>query len=239
MGGQFYTAKFHNNAPCWDYTGAGIRESVRQSLERLKIDRIQDLRLHDAETEERFAQATDGGGVDAMVALKKEGKTKEISLGLNDDKYILRYLHKYPNTFDTVMSAGCFNLIDNDSVDLLLECQKQGVRVTNVGIFASGLLWGGDHYKYGGVPEEVKEKVTKWKALAEKYKLTLPQLAFNFAFLPDIVDYVAFGTSRPDGVDGNVALAGKAVPAQLWHDAKAQGLINERVPLPAATNGYT
>merc|ERR1712113_1232009 len=116
--------------------------------------------------------------------------------------------------------AGCFNLIDNDAVALLIECQKQGIHVTNVGIFASGILWGGDHYKYGNIPEEVKAKVAKWTALADKYSLSLPQVAFNFAFLPEIVDYVAFGTSRPDGVVGNVELVGKSVPAQLWHEAK-------------------
>jgi D-threo-aldose 1-dehydrogenase len=231
-GGQFFTSKFHNNRPCWDYSAAGIRESVRQSLERMKVDHLQDLRLHDAESEERYTQATEGGGVDAMIALRKEGKTKQISLGMNDHKFILRLLRKYPNTFDNVMLAGCFNLIDNDSTELLLECQKQGIHVTNVGIFASGVLWGGDHYKYGNIPDSVKEKVTKWKALAEKYGLSLPQLAFNFAFLPEVVDYVAFGTSRVKAVAENVALAGKSVPLKLWQEAQEQGLIDERVPLP-------
>lgn len=232
-GGQFFTEKFHSNRPCWDYSGDGIRESVRQSMERMKVSKLASLRLHDCEDEERYAQFTKVGGVEAMVALREEGTVGELSLGMNDHTFILRLLQKYPGTFDNVMLAGCFNLIDNDAIELLLECQLQGIRITNVGIFASGLLWGGEHYKYSGVPDAVKEKVAKWTALAEKYDLSLPQVAFNFAFLPDSVENVAFGTSRAEAVVENVGLAGKTVPVELWREAKAQGLINTRIPIPA------
>lgn len=69
------TDAYHNNRPCWTYTGDGVRESVRQSCERLGVDTIFNLRLHDAETEERFAEAVaPGGGVEAMIALKKRRK---------------------------------------------------------------------------------------------------------------------------------------------------------------------
>jgi hypothetical protein len=36
--------------------------------------------------------------------------------------------------------SNCFNLIDHNCIPLLLECQSQGVKITNVGIFASGAL---------------------------------------------------------------------------------------------------
>jgi D-threo-aldose 1-dehydrogenase len=234
-GGQFFTDKFHMDRPCADYTGPGIRKAVQQSCERLGIDKIHCIRLHDAEDEERWAEATAvGGAVDTMIALRKEGKVKELSLGMNKSKYILRYLQKYPGVFDNIMLAGCFNLIDNDCVDLLLECQTQEVKIVNVGVFASGLLWGGEHYKYdSAIPDDVKDKVTKWKALAEKYSLSLPQVALNFAFLPVSVEYCAFGTSRAEAVKQNVDLCGVTVPVELWKEAKDQGLIHASVPLPA------
>merc|ERR1719263_2781009 len=142
-----------------------------------------------------------------MIELKKAGKVKQLSLGMNSHEFILRYLRKYPGQFDSIMLAGCFNLIDNDCIDLLLECEKQGVKVANVGVFASGLLWGGKHYRYSEVvPDKVKDKVSKWTMLAEKYKLSLPQVALNFAFLPKCVDRVAFGAARADFVEQNVAL---------------------------------
>merc|ERR1712151_1107095 len=104
--------------PCWDYTGDGIRESVRQSLERLKLKKLTCLRRHDCETEERFTQFTTQGGMDAMIAFKQDGTVGELSLGMNDHTFILRLIQKYPNTVDSIMLAGCFNLIDNHAIDL-------------------------------------------------------------------------------------------------------------------------
>jgi len=195
--GSFITDKYHKNIPVATYTAEGIRESFKQSCERMQMTSFQSLRLHDAENPERWAEATDGGGVEAMVALRAEGKIKEVSMGMNSSEYLLKYLRKYPaGTFDSIMMAGCFNLIDQDGVELLLECQKLGVKVTNVGIFASGALWGSTHYKYEGIPPAIVEKIKKWKELSEKYGLTLPQVALNFAVMPDVVEMVAFGCKK-------------------------------------------
>ena len=50
---------------------------------------------------------------------------------------------------------------------------------------------------------------------------------------PEIVDYVAFGTSRAQAVDENVALCGKTVPVALWKEAQALGIMDPLLPLPA------
>ena len=71
---------------------------------------------------------------------------------MNDAAYVLRMLANPPGTFDSVMMAGAWNLLDQDGYDVLLECQERGVRVHNAGVFASGLLVGGSHYKYGPLP---------------------------------------------------------------------------------------
>lgn len=222
------------NRVCALYTGDGIRESFRQSCERLNVATIDCLRLHDAETPDRFEAAiAPGGAVEAMIALKAEGKVKELSLGMNSHRHILAILRKYKGTFDNIMLSNAFTLIDHDCREMLMECQTQGVKIHNVGIFCSGLLWGGSTYMYGdGIPDRVKDKVTKWTALAEKHGLTLPQVALAFAFLPEAVSMCAFGTSRASNVDENVALCGKAVPVALWAEAKESGLIADFIPLP-------
>jgi hypothetical protein len=43
---------------------------------------------------------------------------------------------------------------------------------------------------------------------------------------------VAFGTSRAQAVDENVALCGKTVPLELWKEAQAAGIMDPRLPLP-------
>lgn len=55
----------------FDYSGEGTRESFRQSLERMKGLKISCLRLHDAENEEFFAEATaEGCAVDTLIAMR-------------------------------------------------------------------------------------------------------------------------------------------------------------------------
>ena len=68
--------------------------------------------------------------------------------------------------------------------ETLVECEERGIGVTIAAIFASGLLVGGDTYKYEKAPQEMRDKTEAWKALAAKYNLTLPALAMAFAFLP-------------------------------------------------------
>ena len=87
-----------------------------------------------------------------------------------------------------------------------LECQKRGIRVHNVGIFAAGALWGNPTYKYEDIPAEVGERVLKWKELSESFGFRLPQVALQFAFLPTVVEMVAIGMSSPSEVEQNVAL---------------------------------
>jgi D-threo-aldose 1-dehydrogenase len=229
----FKTEKYHNNVPVTDYTRAGIMESFRQSCERLQVNTIHCLRLHDAETESRFAEATEQGGIDALLELRSQGKIREISLGFNSSEYLLRFLRKYPaGTFDNIMMAGCFNLIDQDGLELMQECQARGTKVVNVGIFASGVLIGGSTYKYGAAPQWVLDKKEAWKNLAEKHGLKLANVAMNFALLPDCVDQVAVGCKSAEKVVSNVEMLGAVVPVELWKEAKEAGLIAPGVPVP-------
>lgn len=232
----FKTEKYHSNVPYHIYDREGILESFRQSCERLQVDKIHCLRLHDAENETRWSEATEKGGVEAMLELRANGKIKEISLGFNSSEYLLKFIRKYPaGTFDNIMMAGCFNLIDQDGLELLQECQARGIKVTNVGIFASGILVGGKTYKYGPVPPEVESKVKAWQALADKHGITLGQLSMNFALLPDCVEAVAFGCKSPNRVQGNIDMLGKQVPSGLWQEAKDAGLIVAELPLPGSS----
>lgn len=237
--GHFITEAYHSDIPVALYTGEGVRESFRQSCERLQCTRLQCLRLHDAETEARFEEATrSGGAVEAMLELKSQGLVNEVGLGMGSSEFALRYLRRYPQgTFDSLMLAGCWNLLDQNGLEVLLECQRLGVRVFNVGIFASGVLWGSTCYKYEEVPSDHVKVVLaeKWRKLAERHGVKLPQVALAFALLPDVVERAAIGCSTPEEVARNVEFCGLAVPGDLWAEAAAQGLMPlQAVPPPSA-----
>ena len=116
--------------PVLDYTGPGFRRSHDDSLQRMGIERVDGLRIHDAEDEARYNEAVNGGGVAELVKLREEGLINEVSLGMNDANFVRRMLHDNPaGTFDSVMMAGSWNLLDQDGLLVLLECQRRGVKV--------------------------------------------------------------------------------------------------------------
>mmetsp|Transcript_26097 Transcript_26097/g.60217 ORF Transcript_26097/g.60217 Transcript_26097/m.60217 type:complete len:341 (-) Transcript_26097:243-1265(-) len=227
------TGELRGRLPVYDYSGEGARISFRESQARLK-KRVSILRLHDAETEEFFDWATqEGGAVDAMVKLRESGEVDQLSLGMNSPDWILRFLRKYPEgTFDNVMLAGDWHLLDFSGLEVLQECQARGISVTQAGLLGSGIFWGGPNLRYQTAPPEKLELVSKWKELASKYSVPLPAVAVTFAFLPACVDRLCIGAQSPEQVDANTALCDHKVPVQLWHEAKQQGLLPAAVPLP-------
>ena len=220
--------------PVLDYTESGFERSHEDSLARLGLERVEGVRIHDAETPERFEAAMKGAR--ALRALRDAGRIGEVSLGMNDAKYVLRMIRESePGTFDAVMMAGSWNLLDQDGLEVLLECQERKIRVYNAGIFASGLLVGGSHYKYGPPPEEVKQRTEQWKQLAAKHSVPLPAVAIAFALAPQVVEFLAVGVKTPEEVEQNIAWLESAntVPTELWREAKTMGLIAEDVPVPS------
>lgn len=220
--------------PVHDYTGPGIRRSFEDSVMRLKGHKIKCLRLHDAESPEYFYTATQkDAAVDELVKIKREGHVDEISLGMNDASYILKFLQKYPKgTFDNIMLAGCWNLVDQSGYEVLKECQRKNVKVVQAGVFGSGLLWGSTRLRYSEAPPEAIEKVKRWEQLCAKHGVSLPAVAITFTYLPEVVEYVCVGCKKPRYVETNVALCKERIPVQLWSDAKKEGLLPDWVPVP-------
>eukprot|EP00927_Polykrikos_kofoidii_P040871 TRINITY_DN34860_c0_g2_i1.p1 TRINITY_DN34860_c0_g2~~TRINITY_DN34860_c0_g2_i1.p1 ORF type:complete len:412 (+),score=65.83 TRINITY_DN34860_c0_g2_i1:111-1238(+) len=227
-GYDFNTQKYHSNVVVWDYRGPGIRESARQSAKRLRVGFIDCLRVHDAEDEERWTEATaPGGAVETLVAMRDAGEIGEVSLGFNSESHLLRTIRNFPQgTFDNIMVARTWNLLDTSAYELLTECQQRGIKVHMAAVFCAGLLWGRSLFMYSStVPPEMAERAKRWNALAESFNVPLAAVALAFAYLPECVEKVAFGAASPEEVVANVSLCDISVPPEIWGRAKADGLL--------------
>jgi len=185
------------------------------------------LRLHDAENEEYFNWATkNGGAMEALIEMKNKGEIAEISLGMNNPDYILKFLRLYPlGTFDNILMAGSWNLLDFSGIEVLLECQNRGIKITLAGIFGSGMLWGKNILKYKPADKESLQKREKWQNLCDRFNCSLPAVALNFSFLPSCVTSVCIGALFEDNVDKNMLLLKESVPKEIWREAQNQDLL--------------
>jgi len=234
-----------------DYTAAGAKRSLKESLARMGLDSVYGLRIHDPNDNNKYdgtvdevaIAAAEAGACTALRELRQEGVIKHVGLGMNCNKEahqgapedIIRLIRSAgPGTFDSALLAGGWNLLSQAGQQCLVECEQQGIDVYIAGIYASGLLVGGSTYAYMAAPQEMVDKTQKWRDLAQKHNFSLPALAWAFATLPKCVKKVVVGMATKAQVEETMGYMREAsrVPASLWTEARELGLLAADVPLP-------
>jgi D-threo-aldose 1-dehydrogenase len=229
-----------NVIPVFDYSSDGVIRSYADSMKRMGFESLHGLRIHDCENEESIAavlgdagNTLNSGGLSALVEMRLNAKIRDVSLGVKDAASALAVLRGAPTgSFDSIMIAGCWNLLEHSStcLELLLECQRRSIPVHNCGVFASGLLVGGSTYRYAEASVEEKQRTAIWTALCEEYGVPLPAVALKFSLLPSIVEASAVGVKSPSEVSQLVEWFSHPVPYALLLEAKRRGLIEPHVP---------
>jgi D-threo-aldose 1-dehydrogenase len=210
----------------WDFSPAGVRRSVRESLARLGLDRLDVALIHDAE---RHADAAIAGAWPALVELRAEGVVGAIGTGSGDVPYLTRFVRECRP--DTVLIAGRYTLLEQPALaELLPACQEAGTEVILGGVFNSGLLahdrpHTGLTYNYSAAPPALVERAAAIAEVCARHGTTLPAAAIDFAAGHPAVSTVLVGAESADQVRRNVELLASAPPPSLWPALVAGGLI--------------
>jgi len=220
----------------WDFSADGMYRSVADSLERLGLDRIDLVLLHDPE---EHADTAIDEAYPALHKLRAEGAVRAIGIGSKQLAVLNRFAAH--TDLDAVMVAGRYTLLEQPALDTLLpECGRRGVSVINVGVFNSGLLAeetprGGLPYEYAQAPPEMVARASAIAAACGRHGTSLPAAALAFAGAHPAITTVVVGAQGPDQVRRNAALASAPPPpAALWADLVAGGLLRPDAPVPAA-----
>mmetsp|Transcript_779 Transcript_779/g.3020 ORF Transcript_779/g.3020 Transcript_779/m.3020 type:complete len:400 (+) Transcript_779:234-1433(+) len=210
-----------------DYSAEGAASSHRESSDRLEGCEVHGLRVHDCETDFLLEQTLgEGGALEGIARLKREGKISSVGIGVNDPEYALRVLQSpRGKDVDCVMIAGSWNLLDQSAYSLLLHCQRSGVEVHNAGVFASGLIVGGNTVRYQPAQRAMIDKARRWRVLCQRHDCKIAEVALAFAFLPKCVKKIAVGVKTVGELRESLQAAGRPVLRELWQDARREGLI--------------
>lgn len=213
----------------WDFSGDGVRRSLEDSLNRLGLNRIDTVLLHDAEDHAREALSE---AWPALVSLRDAGVIREIGAGSKDAAFLTRFVAEAGP--DVVMVAGRYTLLEQPALDdLLPACVKAGTEVLNAGIFNSGLLahdrpHDGLPYEYGPAPAALVARARQIADVCAAHGSTLPAAAVAFAGRHPAVGAVVIGADSPEQVRRNAALAAAPPPDELWAALAAEGLRDGR-----------
>ncbi|MFJ5642670.1 aldo/keto reductase [Streptomyces sp. NPDC093223] len=215
----------------WDFTADGIRRTLEASLERLGLDRIDVVYLHDPDdhTEQAFRE-----GYPALEKLRSEGLVRAIGAGMNQTAMLTRFVRD--TDVDVVLCAGRYTLLDQSALaDLLPAAAERGASVVIGGAFNSGLLADprpDATYNYTQASPELFARAVRLKALAERHGTTLRAAALAFCAAPAAVASVLVGARSAAEIEDGARQFATPVPAAFWQELRTAQLLTADVPLP-------
>lgn len=215
----------------WDFSADGVRRSLAESLERLGLDRVDVVYLHDPDD---HADQAFGEAYPALERLRGEGVVGAIGAGMNQGEMLTRFVHD--TDVDVVLCAGRYTLLEQPALTgLLPAAAERGKSVVVGGVFNSGLLADPRReatYDYARAPRPVLERALAMKAVTERHGVPLRAAALRFPLGHPAVAAVLSGARSPAEVADAAALLARPVPGAVWAELRAEGLLPEGVPVP-------
>lgn len=225
----------------YDYGYDAVFRSLEFSLERLGIDRVDILYVHDLDVFNHGTQAAlDArlaafmeGGYRALVKLRDEGVIRAFGGGINEWQPCQWLAER--GDFDLFLLAGRYTLLEQEALDSFLPlCQARGIGIVVGGPYNSGILATGARdgafYNYDPAPQAILDKVAAIEAVCAAYDVRLVDAAFQFPLRhPAVVSMIPGGQGVAE-MTSNLAAAAAEVPPALWQALKDKGLMRADAP---------
>jgi len=223
----------------YDYTYDGVMRSYEDSLQRLGLDKIDILYLHDigAEThpdhdeEAKHFKDAMSGGYRALEELRCAGDISGFGIGVNEIDVSTRALDH--GDWDVFLLAGRYTLLEQEPINALFpKCQKYGTEIVVGGPYNSGVLVGGDTWNYAKVPEHVSRRVQEIRNVCDRHDVLLPSAALQFCLANPVVSTVIPGARTAQELIETVAWLDLTIPLDFWAEMKCANLLDQAAPTP-------
>ncbi|QIG80757.1 aldo/keto reductase [Stakelama tenebrarum] len=227
----------------YDYSYDGVMRSHEASLQRLGLDRIDILLVHDigemmhGDDAPGHLHALKTGGMKALEELRSAGAIAGYGLGVNEVAACLDCLdYGDPTAF---LLAGRLTLLEQNGVKpLLAKCLERQVSLIVGGVFNSGILATGAvpgaRYNYAEADEAALAQVRKLETVCAAHDVPLSHAALQFPLTHPAVASVLIGAGTVSSVDRSIAGLSTAIPDALWRDLADQGLVDAELAAAAA-----
>ncbi|GMA31975.1 aldo/keto reductase [Litorihabitans aurantiacus] len=205
----------------WRADPAAVRRSLEESLERLGLDRVDTLYLHDPDESGLELAGAVRQGLESLAELREDGLVTRIGVGSKSEEALALAVDGDVR-IDEVMCSGRWTLADREASRRVLPAAlERGVDVVAVSVYSSGLLARARptpdlRDEYGPVRPERLALAHALADVAERHGTDLPTLALQFPGRHPAVVAVAFGTGTPEHVGQSVARWDVDVAPEAW-----------------------
>ena len=219
----------------WDFSRDGVLRSLEESLQRLGVDGVDIVYLHDPDEHRREVLET---AYPALEDLRGQGVVSAIGAGMNQTAMLAEFARN--TDMDLLMVAGRYTLLEQPALDELLPvCLERGVGIVAAGVFNSGLLSRttpdvGAKYNYRDVPPPLLERARRIASVCNQFGSSLPSAAIAFPLGHPAVVSVCVGARSPAQIEQNAHLYRVRVDGGLWAELKSEGLLQADAPVPAS-----
>jgi D-threo-aldose 1-dehydrogenase len=232
----------------WDYSAAGVRRSVEDSLQRMGMAFLDVAFIHDCcsichgDNYPKVLRQVIDEAIPELQKMKCEGLIHAIGLGVNDVQVCLDVLKE--TELDCILLAGRYTLVDHTGLaELLPICEQRGIRIAIGGVFNSGILATGVKnsgegknkllFNYDSAPAMWVDRVRAIEAVCDEFNIPLRAAALQFPTAHPCVDTVLLGAQHLPHWGDALAMMQLVIPATFWAKLKALGLVPANAPTPS------
>jgi D-threo-aldose 1-dehydrogenase len=224
-----------------DYSFDGAMRSFEDSLNRLGVDRIDILLIHDVdrrnqgERQPEVFRTAMNGAYKALLSLRSQGLVKAIGCGLNEWEACQQFAEA--GDFDCFLLAGRYTLLEQEALETFLPlCERRGIGIILGGPYNSGILASGAvkdaWFNYEPAPLEILSKVAQIEEVCARHAVPLKAAALQFPLFHPCVASVIPGTRSPEELNENLRMLRLSIPRALWDELKTRKLLHPAAPTP-------
>ena len=201
----------------FDYTSAGIRSSIIESLERLRIERIDIAFIHDPDD---FPDQAIGSAYPELARMQGEGLITAVGVGMNQCAIPTRFINE--TDINVVLIAGRYTLLDQSAANELFPAAlKREVSIVIGGVYNSGILANptpGTTYNYVSAPEHLIEKALSIRDFLARWNVPLTAAAIQFPLRHQAVTTILTGARSVGELEANIRDFNLEIPEECWQE---------------------
>ena len=210
----------HDGVNTWDYSAKRAQESVYESMERLNVDYIDLINVHDIE----FQGDMEGGlqrivdeTLPALVELRDKGIVKHVGItDLQPENLKWVVEHAPVGTVESILNFCHYSLNDTLLTDYLDFFEQYGVGVINASPFSMGLLSQRGAPAWHPATQDLQQACAKAAAYCESQGYPIDKLAIQFSTsLNPRIATTLFSSANPQNVLKNIQYVNEPLDMEL------------------------